>query len=197
MTNAAEKNPVIKGTRFAFKLMKNKLVISLLMIVQGLLFIFYPSGNVGGLIQTAAVIVIAATVINVLLHLLHKDRTAGDYLLAVLNIVLCVFAVFCLVLPGAIEPYVRAAVGAFTIGANLVSLVEVLRYENKKSWRFIVGIIAAIVMIVLGAAMIIAPENIIANIRIGIGWILILNAVINVWYIIRLYFVSKDAKQEK
>ena len=76
--------------------------------------------------------VIAATVINVLLHLLHKDRTAGDYVLAVLNIVLCVFAVFCLVLPGAIEPYVRAAVGAFTIGANLVSLVEVLRYENKK-----------------------------------------------------------------
>ena len=75
--------------------------LSATLIVQGLLFIFYPSGNVGGLIQTAAVIVIAA-----------------------------------------------------------------------------------IVMIVLGAAMIIAPENVIANVQIGIGWILILNAVINVWYIV-------------
>ncbi|MBQ6756032.1 MAG: hypothetical protein IJP43_03685 [Oscillospiraceae bacterium] len=85
----------------------------------------------------AAVIVITATVINVLLHLMHKDRTAGAYVLAVLNAAICAFAVFCLVLPGVIEPYVRAAVGVFTIAANLVSLVEVLRYENKKSWRFI------------------------------------------------------------
>ena len=81
--------------------------------------------------------------------------------------------------------------------ANLVSLVEVLRFEDKKSWRFAFGLIAAIVMIGLGVTMIIAGESVIASFQQGIGVLLIINALINIWYIVRLGKQSKKASQAK
>lgn len=196
-TKAMEKNPIIKTARWAMSLMKNKIVISLMMLVTGVLFLVSPSGNMNGTVVIAAIILIAAALINIGIHLIPKERTKADYFLSAANALIIVFAVFCLISPSTIEPYVRVIIAIVTIITNLVNLVEVLRFENKKSWRFAVGLFAAVIMIGLGIGMIVASETVIASMQQGIGIFLIINVVINIWYIVRLWAKTKKESSRK
>ncbi len=192
-TNAMEKNPVVRTAKWALSMMKNKIVVTLMMLVTGILFLVSPSGNMNGIVIAAAVVLIAAAAINIGIHLIPKDRTGTDLFLSVINVIIIIFAVWCLLSPAAVEPYVRILVAVFTILANLVNLFEVFRLENKKSWRFFFGLITAVIMIGLGIGMIVAGEKVIASMQQGIGIFLIINSLINLWYIIRLGSEAKKA----
>ncbi len=188
-----EKNPVIRTAGWAVSMMKNKIVITLMMLVTGILFLAAPAGNVNGTVIFAAVVLLAAAVINIGIHLIPKGRTKTDALLAAFNAAIAVFAVFCLVSPATVEPYVRTAVGVMTILSNLFNLIEVFRLENKRTWRFFFGLFTAVIMIGLGIGMIVAGEAVIASMQQGIGIFLIINALVNLWYIIRLGTAGKKA----
>ncbi len=181
-----QKNPVVRTGKWAVSLMKNKLVASLMMLVQGILFIAAPAGNMKGTVQIASAVVILACAINILLHLCQKDRGTVDVLLALVNAVFVAAAVFCLASPAAVEPYVRIVVGVITVLTAVVNLIETLKLEKKKGWQFAVGIIAAVVMITLGGTMILAGEAKIEIVQQSSGIFLILSALINIWYVIRL-----------
>ena len=176
-------------------LMKNKIIVSLLMLVSGILFLVAPSGNMNGTVITIAIIVIVFALINIGIHLIPKDRTKMDIFLSVVNVLLIGFSVFCLIFPSTVEPIVRYVFAVLTIISNLVNLIEVLKFENKKSWRFAVGLIVAVIMIGLGIGMLIAGETVIASMQQGIGVFLIINAVINIWYIIHLWIEAKRTKK--
>lgn len=193
-TKAMEKNPVVKTAKWAMSLMKNKIIISLLMLVSGITFLVAPSGNMNGTVIIIAIIVIAFALINIGIHLIPKERTKMDIFLSVINVLLIAFSVFCLISPSTVEPIVRYVFAVLTIITNFVNLIEVLRFENKKSWRFVVGLIVAVIMIGLGIAMIIAGETVIAPMQQGIGVFLIINALINIWYIISLSIKVRKAK---
>ena len=74
---------------------------------------------------------------------------------------------------------------------NAVNLIETLKVEKKKDWKFAVGVIASIVMMGLGVAMTFADELKIAFMQQSIGVFLILNALTNIWYIFRLRQTGK------
>ncbi|MBR6095352.1 MAG: DUF308 domain-containing protein [Oscillospiraceae bacterium] len=194
-TKTMEKNPVVKTAKWAMSLMKNKIIVSLLMLVSGILFLVAPSGNMNGTVITIAIIVIVFALINIGIHLIPKDRTKMDIFLSVVNVLLIGFSVFCLIFPSTVEPIVRYVFAVLTIISNLVNLIEVLKFENKKSWRFAVGLIVAVIMIGLGIGMLIAGETVIASMQQGIGVFLIINAVINIWYIIHLWIEAKRTKK--
>ncbi len=194
-TKAMEKNPVIKTAKWALSLMKNKIIVSLFMLVTGIMFIVAPSGNMNGIVMIAAVIIIVAALINIGIHLIPKDRTKMDIFLAIINILIIAFAVFCLISPATVEPFVKIIFAVLTIVTNLVNLIEVLRFENKKSVRFFVGLFVAIIMIGLGIAMLVAGEQVIANMQQGIGVFLIINSIINIWYIIVLSYKARKARK--
>ena len=63
-TKAMEKNPVVKTAKRAMSLLKNKIIISLMMLVTGILFLVAPSGNMNGTVVAIAVIVILLALIN-------------------------------------------------------------------------------------------------------------------------------------
>ena len=193
-TKAMEKNPVVKTAKWAMSLMKSKIIISLLMLVSGITFLVAPSGNMNGTVIIIAIIVIAFALINIGIHLIPKERTKMEIFLSVINVLLIAFSVFCLISPSTVEPIVRYVFAVLTIITNFVNLIEVLRFENKKSWRFVVGLIVAVIMIGLGIAMIIAGETVIASMQQGIGVFLIINALINIWYIISLSIKVRKAK---
>ena len=172
-----DKNPVVRTAKWVISLIKNKLIASLILLVQGILFIVCPVGNSTGTVQIGAVIVILACAVNIALHLLHKDKTKLDYGLSFLNALVIAAAVFCLADPAAVEPYVRAVA---------VNLVETLKLEKKRTWMFIVSLIVSIVMMGLGTAMVFAGELKIAFMQQSIGIFLILNALMNIWYLFRL-----------
>ncbi len=196
-TKTMEKNPIVRTARWAMSLMKNKIVISLMMLVTGILFLVAPTGNMNGTVVIVAIILIAAALINIGIHLIPKERTKGDYILSFVNALIIAFAVFCLISPSTIEPYVRVIIAVVTIITNLVNLVEVLRFENKKSWRFAVGLFVSVIMIGLGIGMIVAGETVIASMQQGIGVFLIINALINIWYIVRLWAKARKESRRK
>lgn len=185
-TSIAQKNPVVRTAKWAVSLMKNKLIASLLLLIQGIVFIASPAGNMQSIVQVGAVVAILACAVNILLHLKQKEKSKLDYILSVLNGVVIVAGIYCFVCPQAIEPYVRRIIGIIMILTNTVNLIETLKVEKKKDWKFAVGVIASIVMMGLGVAMTFASELKIAFMQQSIGVFLILNALINIWYIIRL-----------
>jgi len=194
-TKAMEKNPVVKTAKWAMSLMKNKIIISLLMLVTGILYVAAPTGNMNGTVVIIAIIVILFALINIGIHLIPKERTKMDIFLSVVNVLLIGFSVFCLITPATVEPVVRYIFAVVMILTNLVNLVETFRFEDKKSWKFFVGLFVAVIMIGLGIAMIVAGETVIASMQQGIGVFLIINALINIWYIIRLAAEAKKAEK--
>lgn len=186
-----QKNPVVRTGKWAVNLTKNKLIASLMLLVQGILFIAAPQGNMSGTVQIAAGVVIAACAVNILLHLMQKNKGFMNYLLTVINALFIAAAVFCLVSPQTIEPYVRMIVGAITALTGLINLVETLKIEKRKTWQKAIGVIAAIVMIGLGVTMMIASAAEVELLQQSTGGFLILSALLNIWYAIRLKHASK------
>lgn len=186
-----QRNPVVRTGKWAVSLMRNKLVASLMMLVQGILFIAAPQGNVQGTVQIAAVVVIAACAVNIVLHLTQKDKGFVHYALAAVNALFAAAAVFCLVNPQTVEPYVRVIIGIITVLTGAVNLAETLRIENRKSWQFAAGIIVAIVMLGLGVTMIAAGTDKVELMQQSGGIFLILSALLNTWYILRLRHAEK------
>jgi len=193
-TTTTRKNPVIRTAKWAMNMMRNKIIVTLFMIITGISFIVAPQGNMDGTVRLAAVVVIAAAAINILIRMIPKDRSKLDIFLSFLNLVLIVLGVICLIIPSLIEPFVRTFVAVVTILTNLVSIFELFKLENKKSLRFIIGVFASVIMIGLGVTMIIAGEEKIAAMQQGVGIFLILNALVNLWPIIRLHFEARKAK---
>ncbi len=190
-TLVLDKNPVIRTAKWVISLIKNKLIASLILLVQGILFIASPTGNSKGTVQIGAVIVILACTVNIALHLLHRERTKLDYALSALNALVIAAAVFCLANPLAVEPYVRTVAGIVLFLTNGVNLVETLKLEKKGTWMFFVSLIVSIVMMGLGIAMVFANELKIALMQQSIGVFLILNALLNIWYLFRLRQAKK------
>ncbi|MBR0217499.1 MAG: DUF308 domain-containing protein [Clostridia bacterium] len=185
------KNPVVRTGKWAVSLMKNKLVASLMLLAQGILFIVTPQGDMKSLVQIASVIVIVACVINILLHLAQKNKSFITGLLMLLNVLFIAVAIYCLISPQTVEPYVRIIFGVITVLSGLINLAETLKIEKRNSWQRAVGIIAALFMIGLGVAMMIASTARIEMVQQSSGIFLILSSLLNIWYVIRLKLADK------
>lgn len=190
--NVLERNPVVFTAQWAVSLMKNKLIASLALLVQGILFIVSPSANMRSTVQIGAAIIILACAANILLHLLASKKSWIDYILVVLNGMVIIAAILCFANPQWIEPYVRMAAGIVMVLSNAVNLIETLKTDKKKDWKFAVGLIVSIVMMGLGVATVIASAAKVELMQQSIGIFLILNALTNLWYIFRLRQVSRS-----
>ena len=95
--------------------------------------------------------------------------------------------------PQTVEPYVKTVVGYVTVATGLVNLVQTLKIEKKKDWKFVVSILGAAAITALGIVIIIAEESDVAAMQQSIGAILMLNALANIWYIIQLRQQSHSA----
>ena len=146
-----EKRPVVRTAKHVVRLLQNKVIGSLLLCGQGILFLVSPSGDVTPILFR----------------------------------------------PGFIKPFVRIVVGVITIITALINLIETLKIKNKKDWKFIVSLVGVLAIAALGIFMIAAGEEEIAVMQRSIGAILILNAVVNIWYIIQLHREIKKAGQPK
>lgn len=97
--NVLERNPVVFTAQWAVSLMKNKLIASLALLVQGILFIVSPSANMRSTVQIGAAIIILACAANILLHLLASKKSWIDCILAVLNGMVIIAAILCFANP--------------------------------------------------------------------------------------------------
>ena len=183
--------PAAGVAKHVLNLMKNKLIASLMLFGQGILFLVSPSGNMEGTIRISASIVIAACLAFLLIHLLQKNRSKSDIAIAILNGLIILPAAFCLISPTTVEPYVKIVVGGMTVLLSLVNLFETMKIKKKKDWKFVVSVLGAVAMIGLGIVTILADEAGIALTQRIIGVFLVLNALANLWYLAQLHQEKK------
>ncbi len=193
---ALEKNPVFRTAKRAMALMKNKIFLSLFLVALGLSFLFSQSADQTGAVIMASIVLIVAALVNICFHLIPKERTKLDVFLAILNLIPIAAGVFCLISPGTVEPLVRYFFAVLTVVTNVMNLLDVLKLENKTSWRFYVGLIVSILMIFLGVIMFFAEDEDIVSMQQGVGLFLIINSLINLPYALRLHFAAKKAAKE-
>ena len=188
------KTIVSKGLRWVMSLLKNKLVASLVMLVTGILYIVDPKGSSVGTVRILAVVLGVLALANVIAHLTPRGKCAADMISVVLNLVLIGAAIWAFAFPDVVEPLVRYAVGLLTILTNLFNIGELIKLEDKKTARFWLGLFVAVIMMGLGVAMLIASEEKIAAMQQGIGGFLIVNALLNIVYMIQFWFAARKKK---
>ena len=167
-----------------------------MLLGQGILFLVSPSGDMKPTVRFSAGLIILVALILIFLHLRHpQKRNVLDIAIAVFNGVLIPVAIFCLISPQTIEPFVRFAVGIVTVVTGLLNLAETLKIENKKDWKFIVSVIGAVAIMGLGIVMIAARVEDIAMTQRIIGIFLVLNGLANIWYIVQLHREMREERK--
>lgn len=181
------KSPVVRTARHVIRLLQNKVVASLMLFGQGVLFLASPSGDMTPTIRMSAGMIILVCLMVIFLHMRHREKSGTDIAITVMDGLLIAAAAYFLAVPDTIEPYVRIAAGAVAVITALVNLVETLKIRNRKDWKFIVSLAGVLAVATLGVMMIVARQEDIAVTQRSIGAILILNAVVNIWYIVQLH----------
>ena len=173
-----KKNPVFRTAKSILKLLQNKVIASLMLLGQGVLFLASPSGDMKPTIRISAGLIILVALIMLFLHLRHpQKRNVLDIVIAVFNGLLIPAAIYCLISPETIEPFVRFAVGIVTIVTGLLNLIETLK---------------------IGVVMTAAGVEDVAVTQRVIGIFLALNGLANIWYIVQLHRkIKEDRKAQK
>ena len=115
--------PVFRTAKGILKLLQNKVIASLMLLGQGVLFLVSPSGDMQPTIRISAGLIIFVALILIFLHLRHPlKRNALDIAVAVFNGLLIPPAIFCMISPQTVEPFVRFALGIVTIVTGLLNL---------------------------------------------------------------------------
>lgn len=127
-----EKSPVLRAGKQVVRLLQNKIIGSLLLMGQGILFLISPSGDVTPTIRLSAGLIILVCLVIIFLHARHRERSKLDIAITVINGIMIAVAVYFLFTPEIIKPYVKTAVGTVTIITALVNLFETLKIKNKK-----------------------------------------------------------------
>ena len=194
-----KKNPVFRTAKSILKLLQNKVIASLMLLGQGVLFLVSPSGDMKPTIRISAGLIILVALIMLFLHLRHpQKRNVLDIVIAVFNGLLIPAAIYCLISPETIEPFVRFAVGIVTIVTGLLNLIETLKIKNRKDWKFIVSVAGAVAIMGLGVVMTATGVEDVAVTQRVIGIFLALNGLANIWYIVQLHRkIKEDRKAQK
>lgn len=191
-------SPVFRTAKSILKLLQNKIIASLMLLGQGVLFLVSPSGDMKPTIRISAGLIILVALIVIFLHLIHtRKRNALDIAIGVFNGLLIPAAVFCLVSPQSVEPFVRFAVGIVTIVTGLLNLVETLKIKNRKDWKFVVSVIGAVAVMGLGIVMAAARVEDVAVTQRVIGIFLALNGLANIWYALQLRRKMKEERRAR
>ena len=188
--------PVFRTAKGILKLLQNKVIASLMLLGQGVLFLVSPSGDMKPTFRISAGLIIFVALILIFLHLRHPlKRNALDIAVAVFNGLLIPPAIFCMISPLTVEPFVRFALGIVTIVTGLLNLTETLKIKNRKDWKFIVSVIGAVAIMGLGIVMIAAQVEDVAVAQRVIGGFLVLNGLANIWYIVQLRKQMKEKEK--
>lgn len=191
---ALKKNVVVSTMKRVRSLLQNKIVAALVMLITGILYIAAPKENMIGTVHVIAVILALAGLVNLIIRLTFTEKTAFDYALMVTDGLLILAGILTYIYAPAVEPYIRYVVGAVLILNNLSNLAATLKLKDKNRFRFYISLVAAIVMIGFGVALIAASGAKIQVFQQSIGVFLIVNALTNLWYIVQLALPSRKAE---
>lgn len=117
---------VDKATDTINVIMRNRLIIALLLIADGINFIVNPANSIDEMARSIIMIVFFATLAIFITNLTSKEKDKKSIIVSFIVLILCVVFYF---MPDLISTYIRLILALFIIYNGLSNLLEATKYK--------------------------------------------------------------------
>ena len=157
------------------------LAIPLVMIVVGLFFIFCPGSAISLTVKVVGIVfVIVGAIMACTLIASYSPITMS------IAIVLIVFGIICIALPGVIASFVVKAIGIMIL-INAILRIRDAYIIKGKSDKFVQYIINDAITLILGIVLIAIPLDLANALVITIGVLMLVLGISNIITVIKVY----------
>lgn len=173
-------------------LRRNKIIGALFLLVQGLFFVVKPGTDMTGLARIVGILVIVAAIVSIISYFAAKDKSSIRTWTVVLCFLLIGMSIAGLVYLDSFGKAVRNIMGVVILFSGVSNILGALRLEEKKGIQLAVSIVAGVIQLGFGIGLIVAPIEVSTIMKRYMGIVLILNALIDLWFIYRMSAVIKQ-----
>lgn len=170
---------------------RNRLIMALLMLVQGILILWNPiKAMLGGAKTTAALIAIAG-ILTLIGHLRDKEKSTGRTIMMAVSACVVGLGIWSFFQPGYLAAALKVVLGVAIVLNGAGNLLQALKLEDKNGASWWISLIAAIAAVVVGVLLVIYPFDSGAVLERFMAISLVYTAINDLW---AMYQLRKSAK---
>lgn len=178
-------------TNFFKKFKANELISSLIFVVIGLVLLIWPGTSTQVVCMVLGGVLLAYGVIQIVMHLLAKEKTLYHQGMLILGIILLVIGAWILLKPDMIIAAVPVIMGIIIVMHGVHNIVQGLQLKGMDYEKWWIAFTLGIVTVVLGSVLIYNPFSVVNTVVRVIGAFLIYDGISRIWIVSR---VSKSRK---
>ena len=142
---------------FANFIRKNRLIMTLFLLVQGILTLLTAYNPMLGSAKVTAVLIGAAGLISLIGYLVEKEKKIGIWVMAVISAALLGIGIYFFLNPDVLALALHVVFGIIVILTGLQNLIQALKVEEKSGAGWWISLITALIAVVVGILMILKP----------------------------------------
>lgn len=170
---------------------RNRLIMALILLVQGIMILWNPIGAMLGAGQVTAALIALAGLLTLIGYIREKEKSNTTYLLMALSAVIMGVGIFSIIQPGCIAAAMKVILGLTVALNGCANLLQALKVEEKSGAPWWVSLIGAAAAIVVGVLLVIYPFDSGAVLERFMAVSLIYTAINDLWAMYQLRKASK------
>lgn len=187
-----KKEFITKPISWIKALRRNKIIGALFLLVQGLFFVMKPGTDMTGFARIVGILVIVAAAVSIISYFADKDKSSLSTWTVVLCFLLIGMSIVGLMYLDSFGKALRYIMGAVVIFSGASNILGAVRLEEKKGAQLAVSLAAGVIQLGFGVGLIAAPIEVSTIMKRYMGIVLVLNALIDLWFIYRMSAVIKQ-----
>lgn len=117
-------------------LMRNKLIIAIFLIVDGITFVLNPNSSLAEMSRAIIILVLLASLSTLLANLSVKPR---DIKSIIISLIIIIFGIVLYIYPDLISAYIQIILSLFIIGNGILNIVNSLNLKNESKYTKIIA----------------------------------------------------------
>ena len=114
-------------------LMRNRLIIAILLIVDGINFVLNPNGSMRDMARGVVLLVFIASITLLITNLFSKNKSIKSIVISLIIIVFCVFS---FIYPDFIANYIKFILALIIIFNGILNVLNTLKLDKLKLYTF-------------------------------------------------------------
>lgn len=189
---ASEKKTAIQTIMGWVKaIQRNRLIMALVMLVQGIMIIWNPIGAMLGGAKLTAVLIAVAGILTFLGYLRDKNKSTGTKVMMAVSACIAGIGVWSFFQPGYLAAAMKVIIGVMIALNGLGNLLQAWKLEKKEGASWWISLIAAFAAIVIGVLLVIYPFDTGAVLERFMAVSLVYTAINDLWAMYQLRKASK------
>ena len=189
---ASEKKTAIQTIMGWVKaIQRNRLIMALVMLVQGIMIIWNPIGAMLGGAKLTAVLIAVAGILTFLGYLRDKNKSTGTKVMMAVSACIAGIGVWSFFQPGYLAAAMNVIIGVMIALNGLGNLLQAWKLEKKEGASWWISLIAAFAAIVIGVLLVIYPFDTGAVLERFMAVSLVYTAINDLWAMYQLRKASK------